>query len=199
VQFDDMLLQQYGIVLDFFYTNALRWAYEPDDNPLPMEDIHQVLEQHKQIDKDSFLGYFYLWRYVCTRLPLPIQPLERIVPFTVSQWNTIKGGSDTITKLLWLNMYDPPCTTPQSCAIGRMLLLGAVIIHRLNQFFTSKDNLKESYSSLQHFRKAASKRSSFHETLLQIVHAIKQKKHLACFNPFSIKCIGCRRSFDTEK
>jgi hypothetical protein len=140
-----------------------------------MEAIHQVLEWHKQIDMESFLGYFYLWRYVSTRLPLPLPPLERIVPFTISQWSSVKGGSETITKLLWLNMYDPPCTTPQSCAIGRMLLLGTVLIHHLNHFFTSKDNLKQSYHSLQHFQKAASNRSSFHETLLLIVHSIKQR------------------------
>jgi hypothetical protein len=161
-------------VLGYFYKHALRWAYEPDDNPLPREAVEQVLGQHKMINMESFLGYLYLWQYSSTRLPLPLPQLERIIPHALSEWNCIKGGSDTITKLLWLNTYDPPCDTPQSHAIARMILLGAVVIHRLNQFFTAKDDL-DFYPSLKHFRNAACKRSSFHETLLQIVHSIKQR------------------------
>jgi hypothetical protein len=57
-----------------------------------------------------------------------------------------------------------------------MILLGCVIVHRLNQFFTAKDDLENGYPSLQHFRKAASKRSTFHNTLLQTVNAIKQSE-----------------------
>jgi len=53
------------------------------------------------------MGYFYLWNYVSTRLPPPIPHLERIIPYVISRWNTVKGGSDAITKLLWLNMYTP--------------------------------------------------------------------------------------------
>jgi len=97
--------------------------------------------------------------------------LERIIPSVVSHWNAIKGGSDTITKLIWLNMYDPPTKSTQARAIARMLLLGGVIIHRLHHVSTSKS--LESYPSLQHFRNAATKRSSFHETLLSMVHAIR--------------------------
>jgi hypothetical protein len=37
-----------------------------------------------------------------------------------------------------------------------MILLGAVVIHQLNQFFTAKDDL-DFYPSLKHFRNAASK------------------------------------------
>jgi len=165
-----LLLEQYGIVLRYFYESALSWAYIPDDNPLPKEAINQALQQQKGIDLESFLGYFHLWRYISTRLPLPIPPVERIIPFVLSERNCIKGGSNTITKLLWLNTYDPPCDTPQSHASARMILLGAVIIHHVNHFVTAKDDL-DGYPSLKHFRNAASNRCSFHQTLLQIVHA----------------------------
>jgi hypothetical protein len=101
-------------MLRYFYESALSWAYEPDNNPLPREAIEQVLQQQKMIDMESFLGYFFLWRYVSTRLHLPLPQVERIIPYALSEWNCIKGGSDTITKLLWLNTYDPPCDTPQS-------------------------------------------------------------------------------------
>jgi len=124
------------------------------------------------------MGYFYLWKYVSTKLPLPIPHLERIIPYVISRWNSIKGGSDAITKLLWLNMYVPPCSTPQSHPISRMFLLGIVVIHHLHHFFTSKADLEQGYLSLNHFRKAASLRSSFHETLLKIVLSIKQRSSL---------------------
>jgi hypothetical protein len=107
-------------VLGYFYEHALRWAYELDDNLLPREAVEQVLEKHKMINMESFLGYFYLWKYSSTTLPLPLPQLERIISYALLEWNCIKGGSDTITKLLWLNTYDPPCDTPQSNAIARM-------------------------------------------------------------------------------
>ncbi len=177
VRFDDGLLEAYGIVLEYLFRHALSWAYEPD-NPQQRPDLERVLADNKYIDAESFMGYFHLWRYVLTRLPLPIPQLERIIPYVISRWNSVKGGSDAITKLLWLNMYTPPCSTPQSHAISRMILLGLVVIHRLNHFFTSKGDLKQSYQSLSHFRKAASVRSSFHDTLLQIVLSIKQRASL---------------------
>ena len=77
-----------------------------------------------------------------------------------------------------LNMYVPPCSTPQSHAISRMFLLGIVVIHRLHHFFMSKADVEQGYLSLNHFCKAASLRSSFHETLLKIVLSIKQRSSL---------------------
>jgi hypothetical protein len=56
-----------------------------------------------------------------------------------------------------------------------MFLLTNVIVYHLHHFFTSKPNLDEGYPSLKHFRWAASKRSSLHETLLQIAKAIKHR------------------------
>jgi hypothetical protein len=152
VYFDPILIRDYGIVLKYFYRNSFRWAYEAGDNPLPMQDLQFVLLNHKSVDMEAFLGYFYLWKYVSTQMPLPIPQLEQIVSFTISKWNSIKGGSDTITKFMWLNMYDPPSNTPQSHAIARMLMLGKVVIHRLNHFFTAKENLDLGYPSLKHYR-----------------------------------------------
>jgi hypothetical protein len=162
----------------YFFEVALSWAYLPDDNPLPKEDIEQVLVNHKTLDMESFLGNFYLWQYVCEKLPLPIPQLEWVIPFTLSQWNAIKSGSDIITKLLLLNMYDPPCNATQSHAIAQMILLGCVVVHHLNHFFTAKDNLEE-YPSLKHFHKAVSERNTFHNTLLQIVDSVKNKESFA--------------------
>jgi hypothetical protein len=106
VQFDDWTLKAYGVVLEYLFKYSLSWAYEPD-NPLLRPDLEKVPADNKSIDAESFMGYFYLWNYVSTRLPPPIPHLERIIPYVISRWNTVKGGSDAITKLLWLNMYTP--------------------------------------------------------------------------------------------
>jgi hypothetical protein len=95
----------------YFFEVALSWVYLPDDNSVTKKDIEQVLVNHKTLDMESFLGHFYLWHYICEKFPLPNPQLERVIPFTLSQWNAIKGGTDTIMKLLWLNMYGPPCNT----------------------------------------------------------------------------------------
>jgi hypothetical protein len=42
VHFDDF--EQFNIVLGYLYKHALRWAYEPNDNPMPREAAKQVLE-----------------------------------------------------------------------------------------------------------------------------------------------------------
>lgn len=131
-----------------------------------------MLVHHKKLNMETFLGHFYLWCFFCEELPLPIPWVEQIVPFVLAQWNVIKGGVDTITKLLWLNMYDPPSNTPESHAIARLILLGCVVMHRLNHFFTSKNYIKKGYPYLSHFRKAASERCTFHAMPLQIVQAM---------------------------
>lgn len=85
-------------MLRYFYESALHWEYEPnDDNSPPKDAISRVLQQHKLIGMENFFGYFFLWRYVLTKLHLPIPQIERIIPYTLSEWNCIKGGSNTIT------------------------------------------------------------------------------------------------------
>jgi hypothetical protein len=58
------------------------------------------------------------------------------------------------------------------------ILLGCVVVHHLNHFFSAKDNLEE-YPSLKHFHKVASERSTFYNTLLQIVDSIKIRESFA--------------------
>ena len=104
VHFGADLLKDYGAFLKFSYSGALAWAYEPDLVPFPEEEIKEVLSTHKSFDFDSVCRYFHLWQNVSFKLPLPCPVLARILPATMSHWNAIKGGSDTITKLLWLNI-----------------------------------------------------------------------------------------------
>ena len=161
-------------MLAYVYKQALQWAYEPALTPIPKNQITLVLQEDlkQTIDYEIFIGYYYLWQYIIKKLPLPLPRLARIVPFIMSLWNAGKGVSDTVSKLVWMNIHDPPCNTVQGHAISRMLLIVATIIHRLNQFFTAKPNLLD-YPSLPHFRNACSHRSTFHETLNDIIWTVK--------------------------
>ncbi len=192
VHFDNHLLMDYGDVLSFIYKTALNWAYELD-LLFPKEVLEQVIKSVKYIDYESFLGFFFLWRFVSTRLPMPIPVLQRIVPSVVSH-------SDTLTKLIWLNMYNPPSKSTQARAIARMILLGSVITHRLNHICSSK--AVEKYPSLKHFRNVANKHSPFHETLLSIVHAIRYMNFQPLPGPLSSSSIinhgACTRRMDTR-
>jgi hypothetical protein len=128
--------------MSYCYENALSWAYQQADNPLPKEDIENrtfLLTARQSILK-AFLD-----TSICGAMSV------KNCLFQSLNWNelflTIKGGLDKITKLLWLNMYDTPCNTPQSHAVARMLLLGNVVVHRLCHFFTAKVD-SSSYPSL---------------------------------------------------
>jgi len=40
--------------------------------PFPKEDMEIVLAKFKNIDSDSFVSLFFLFRFVCSKMPLPI-------------------------------------------------------------------------------------------------------------------------------
>ena len=110
------------------------------------------------------------------QMPLPFPSLTRIIPAIYAYWNSVKGGSDTTTKL----MDDCKVKIPKShmngktVAIARLLMLEMVLIHRLLQVKTSHKKLDD-YPSLQHYRDAASARLTFHSSLLKIASSSEQK------------------------
>jgi len=63
------------------------WTWHSNGNAW----FKHMLAGNKSIDVESFFGNFYLWRYVSTKLPLPIPHLERIIPHMILRWNTLKG------------------------------------------------------------------------------------------------------------
>jgi hypothetical protein len=58
IQIDDSILSDYGIIIDYFYETSLSWAYNPNNYPLPAEDVEQVLAHHKNLNMETFLGPF---------------------------------------------------------------------------------------------------------------------------------------------
>jgi hypothetical protein len=92
----------------------------------------------------------------------------------------------------------PPSNSPSSHAIIGKFLLGMVFVHHLHQIFTSNSDV-----TLKHFCNSASHRSTFHKTLLQIVHGTKEKYVLPLQTIFpSVPSLGMdgifRRRTDTR-
>ena len=102
-------------------------------------------------------------------LPLPLPSLLRVIPIYCAYWNQVKGGSDTTTKLMDDCYLYPPRqhTNAQSIAVARCISLLLVFVHRHIQIFSSKKCYAD-YASLGRFRNAASQRSTYYETLLDL-------------------------------
>lgn len=169
IDYCDDLKVAYGSVLQDIYHFALSWAY--DENPVIPQVATDLATEVKAINSaDSLRSTLGLWRAMflqgSSRLPLP--SLTRIIPAVHSYWNSVKGGSDTSTKLMDdCPIYVPQCAANmESKAVSRIMGLSFVSIHRLRQVFSSKE-LQNHYGSLHHYRTAAKQRFSFHYTMLE--------------------------------
>jgi len=122
-------------------------------------------------------GTLKLWRTMFSDpsiLPYPV--IQRIIPSYHAQWNATKGGSDTVTKLVDDCYAKPPrfyTTNFESVAFSRCISILAVAILKLYHATTVKDNLYQSYPSIQHARNAASHRLTY-KNLLRRLHRILQ-------------------------
>ena len=175
VEFDDMLKDAWGKVLDDMFRIGLAFIYkEPTDPFKCSEEDHERLDRvlptvktaGARVDFESFDQMIKIWRVLRLVWPKPLPPISKLIPLIYAIWNAMKGGSDTITKLIWSAMYAPPNHLPQAHAIARMFLLVFIQIHRSNQIGTSKSTMP--YKSLRHFRNANNKRFSLHNTLISI-------------------------------
>eukprot|EP00978_Attheya_sp_CCMP212_P042773 scaffold266548_cov105-Attheya_sp.AAC.1 len=177
VKFDENLKEAWKLVLRDMGRLSLGWAYYDGTRNGPHFDrgfIDPVLARIKlhnkkdgALDFASFHQWVLLWYDIRFRKALPLPPIARIIPFAISMWNAFKGGSDTLTKLIWNADYDPPTDDIQAHAVARLLLLSVTVIHRLRHMATAKADLNF-YRSLRHYRNAANKRASFHKTLLDL-------------------------------
>jgi hypothetical protein len=174
IRFDESLKDAWKNVLEDMGRISLSWAYDgtaPDFDRTILDPVLSTITLHNKkdavLDFDSFRQWVLLWHGVRFGKALPLPPIARIVPMVISMWNSFKGGSDSLTKLIWNADYDPPTDDIQAHAVARLLLLGVTVIHRLRHMATSKSDLNK-YRSLRHYRNAANKRSTFHKTLLDL-------------------------------
>ena len=187
------LLDAYEEILNYLYEKVYKWAYVPseeDDETLPLvpESVYKAFDskklKHVKMTKEAFLCHFGLWRSVTSAIfnerhstiLLPIPKTARIVPFNVAAWNSLKGGSDTITKLIEICREKIGVRTENNVACARLLLYYAVTFHRCYQILSSAEDLNV-YGTLYHWRNAASHRSTmgdslelFFETLLKFAN-----------------------------
>ena len=101
---------EYEKVIDELKNKALFWAYQ-SITTLP-NDVMQASEQVATINgTEALYGALKLWQ---TMFPqddlscLPRPALACIIPTTHAQWNSTKGGSDTITKIVDDSVLHPP-------------------------------------------------------------------------------------------
>jgi hypothetical protein len=110
VQFSDDLKHHWGNMLRDMHRLGLSYAYRPPDEDVVQskdeyEDLEQVLKTvvvaGGELDSSTFFQWLTLWRIVRLTWRPPLPPIARIIPLNLAIWNAVKGGSDTITKLLW--------------------------------------------------------------------------------------------------
>ena len=179
IDYSTELKNHFGKVLNDLKDISLAWAYPETDNQaaaatnrapkvliIPAR-ILSIADTIKTINGSHTLqGTANIW-FSLVRQPKPFPSFLRFIPSVYAFWNSVKGGSDTTTKLMDDCIIRVPKAhlNTETVAITRIISLLFVEIHRLNQVFTAKEDVDE-YPSLAHYRKAASKRSTFHVSLL---------------------------------
>lgn len=172
IQFEKTLKEAYEKTLGTLYDLVLKWAYE---GPIPVDGSNEAIAdlltralENRKIPRESFDQLLEMSRFLDTKMTLPLPPIARIVPFVCATWNALKGGSDTITKLLdSIGFRIPkPQQTPCGIVTGRYFLIFGIAGFRENQIMTSKNSIKEHYGGLLlKFRDAASHRRTFPQAI----------------------------------
>jgi hypothetical protein len=182
VNFEEDLLESYGIILYAIYKFAYEFAYTcSSDHELPEND--SCLEQALNslcIEKEEFEQQFKMWCFVGQCLNTPIPPVVRIVPFWVAVWNAMKSGSDTYSYLLAQIGFHVPEESSQAHIVGHFLKLIAAVMHRCYQKLTAKKTVAE-VGSLFRYRKNAANRASYKQSVKYLAQAL-----LRSFSPVAV-------------
>lgn len=108
------------------------------------------------------------------KMALPVPLLKMIIPSGLAHWNVLKGGSDSITKILDGNEYQVPTSDNQSDAIGRLLMLFAYQLMKLVQL-AMNDKDVSNYGSVRNARKCSSARCPYYKALELIIAECKKR------------------------
>jgi hypothetical protein len=120
VWFSNELKASWQNVFIDMHNLGLAYAYKQIGTNFESQDDVRELEQVLNtvqvaggtLDTHTFLQWLELWRNIRLEKCLPLPPITRNVPRVVSAWNPMKGGSDTISKLMRLCMYRLPSKRP---------------------------------------------------------------------------------------
>ena len=185
LKFSAQLLSAYETLLDMFYEQWFEKFYTKDFVDFPLDEINEALmlrnkkrKKRDHVSLHSFVTNYKLWRClnidVTAGIKFPLPPIAMIVPFVNSFWNSTKGPSDTMTKLLDSCEENLGIRSPQSVAIARLIGLMAIAFHRDIQVATSKNH--DFYQSIFSFRSAANSRLPFQKSLSTLIHLLREEK-----------------------
>lgn len=187
IQFDNHLLQSYTQIVNFLKKEALLWAYKMSETP-PWDGIKGIIAQQTKshYSIEDVKTQFAIWRrLVCKTndIMLPINRCSRIIPIQHAHWNSLKGVSDTTTKLFDQREFKLATRTksPSTEACGRIFLAFTVLVHRMSQVFSAQRDIG-TYATLSNFCNAAIKRRSFSSTLDGIIDYLKRSANLNATN-----------------
>ena len=184
VDYTTQLKNSFGKVLSDLKDLALQWAYP--ENMSTRVDILKIPEEIAEIAEDiptingfdTLQGTANLW-HTLRKQSKPIPSLHRLIPSICAYWNSVKGGSDTTTKLMDDCILQIPksAMNMETVCITRLLQALMVLCHRQFQCMSNHKPLDD-FDSLLHWRHAASYRFTFHKTLLLFakVFATKAKE-----------------------
>lgn len=179
IQYNNEIHECYKEVLNEIKDLSLSWAYNGDDAAtVTIPDYVLSISNNVQTigGHETLYGQLKLWKVMFDDpdvLPLPV--ITRIIPRAHAEWNSTKGGSDTVTKISDEQTLKPPkCyVNLNTMATSRCFTNLLISLFKLLQVFTSKKNLP--YPSLLHYRNAAASRFSY-KIFLRMVYNVCKKK-----------------------
>ncbi|KAL7459870.1 hypothetical protein ACHAWC_011885 [Mediolabrus comicus] len=174
VTFEDDVLNAYGQVLDFLYNSGLHLFYAAEKaGDLPLDTIKNVIDNDDTLKGNYTLGDLVTSALICNELlpgnrsgvQHPLPACNTLIPYEYALWNVSKGGSDTVTRLIWNCLSILPIKTPQTVMIARYLMIYGVLHHRLVQQAGSGRKSISVTDTLQQLRERANKYLAFHDSL----------------------------------
>ena len=172
IEFKNDIHDSYKKVVNDLKDMALDWAYTTHTDATSViipDDVLEISEEVSTINgKETLYGALKLWKVMYddpSILPRPV--IKRIIPCTHAEWNSTKGGSDTLTKLVDDCVLKPPrCYTNfESVATLRCISNLCATVFKLYHIVTANPDLSNTYPSLNHFRNANASRLSFKRLL----------------------------------
>ena len=118
VYFDNFIIDAYLKICDHLFNHDLKKFYVPSKRvPDVPEDWKNAFKYKSlkslNLDEESFKFKLGLWRVLnldylneerkikaSKTIPYPLPPTATINPLSIVMWDSLKGGGDTITKLI---------------------------------------------------------------------------------------------------
>jgi hypothetical protein len=124
----------------------------------------------KKYELSDFMTSLHLWRALLPtndnqRFLFPIPECDKLLALEYSQWNSSKGGSDTVTRFTYNCQSIVTVKSPQTMVVTRFLMLFSVLMHRASQAVTGTTAPDVNKDTIKKIREHDNQRLPFHQTL----------------------------------